>query len=178
MGNVFAHLFARLWSKANVRILMLGLDASGKTTVLFKLKLGEVMATIPTIGFNVETVEYKNINFTVWDVGGQTAIRKLWDYYYAGTRALIYVVDSSDRGRIEESREVLHYLLTHDQLRDTVVLVLANKQDMATAMHVAELSTRLGLHELPASRAWHVQASCATSGAGLYEGLDWVSRQL
>ena len=54
-----------------MRILMVGLDAAGKTTILYKLKLGEVVNTIPTIGFNVETVEYKNISFNVWDVGGQ-----------------------------------------------------------------------------------------------------------
>lgn len=130
------------------------------------------------IGFNVETLEYKNIKFTVWDVGGQTTIRKLWDYYYAGTKALIYVVDSSDRNRIEESKEVLHYLMTNDQLRDTILLVLANKQDMPNAMNVSELTSKLGLHEFPRSRQWHVQASCATSGEGLYEGLDWVSSHL
>ena len=53
---------------------MVGLDAAGKTTILYKLKLGEIVTTIPTIGFNVETVEYKNINFTVWDVGGQDKV--------------------------------------------------------------------------------------------------------
>lgn len=64
---------------------MLGLDAAGKTTILYKLKLGESTITIPTIGFNVETVQYKNINFTVWDVGGQHLVRPLWKHYYPGT---------------------------------------------------------------------------------------------
>lgn len=126
----------------------------------------------------METLEYKNIKFTVWDVGGQTTIRKLWDYYYAGTKALIYLVDSSDRNRIDETKEVLHYLLTNDQLRDTILLVFANKQDMPNAMSVSELTSKLGLHELPRSRDWHIQASCATTGEGLYEGLDWVSSHL
>ena len=67
-----------LGAKEERRILMVGLDAAGKTTILYKLKLGEVVTTIPTIGFNVETVEYKNISFTVWDVGGQDKIRTLW----------------------------------------------------------------------------------------------------
>lgn len=71
-------LFLRLFGKKDVRILMVGLDAAGKTTILYKLKLGEIVTTIPTIGFNVETVEYKNISFTVWDVGGQDKIRPLW----------------------------------------------------------------------------------------------------
>merc|ERR1712154_71057 len=86
-----------------MRILMVGLDAAGKTTILYKLKLGEVVTTIPTIGFNVETVEYRNLSFTVWDIGGQDKIRPLWRYYYQGTHALIYVVDSNDRERIDDS---------------------------------------------------------------------------
>merc|ERR1711870_176385 len=79
MGSIFAKLYN---PKKEMRILMVGLDAAGKTTILYKLKLGEIVTTIPTIGFNVETVEYKKINFTVWDVGGQDKIRPLWRHYY------------------------------------------------------------------------------------------------
>jgi ADP-ribosylation factor family len=98
----FLQLFDRLTSKKESRILMVGLDAAGKTTILYKLKLGEVVTTIPTIGFNVETVEYKNISFTVWDVGGQDKIRPLWRHYYQNTQGIIFVVDSNDRDRIPE----------------------------------------------------------------------------
>merc|ERR1712124_46382 len=104
MGLAFSLVWNQFIGKKDQRILMVGLDAAGKTTVLYKLKLGEVLTTIPTIGFNVETVEYKNIKFTVWDVGGQDKIRKLWRHYYQGTEGLIFVVDSSDRDRIERSR--------------------------------------------------------------------------
>jgi ABC-type phosphate/phosphonate transport system ATPase subunit len=82
MGSTFSKVWARFFGKKDMRILMVGLDAAGKTTILYKLKLGEVVTTIPTIGFNVETVEYKNISFTVWDVGGQDKIRLLWRHYY------------------------------------------------------------------------------------------------
>mmetsp|Transcript_331 Transcript_331/g.1128 ORF Transcript_331/g.1128 Transcript_331/m.1128 type:complete len:160 (+) Transcript_331:3-482(+) len=75
MGLTVSRIFARLFSKKEMRILMVGLDAAGKTTILYKLKLGEIVTTIPTIGFNVETVEYKNISFTVWDVGGQDKVQ-------------------------------------------------------------------------------------------------------
>lgn len=85
----------------------MGLDAAGKTTILYKLKLGEIVTTIPTIGFNVESVEYKNISFTVWDVGGQDKIRKLWRHYYQNTQGLIYVVDSSDTKRLPEAEQEL-----------------------------------------------------------------------
>merc|ERR1712076_130124 len=163
--------------KQEMRILMVGLDAAGKTTVLYKLKLGEVITTIPTIGFNVETVEYKNLNFTVWDVGGQDQIRKLWRYYYQGTNGLIYVVDSNDRDRIEDAREELAKMLIEDEMRDAVVLVFANKQDLPHSMAAAEVTEKLGLHNLR-HRQWYIQSACATTGDGLYEGLDWLSRAL
>jgi small GTP-binding protein len=87
------------------RLLLLGLDAAGKTTILYKLKMGEIVTTIPTIGFNVEEVKYKNLTFVIWDIGGQDKIRKLWNYYFQGSMALIYVVDSSDQNRLEEASE-------------------------------------------------------------------------
>jgi small GTP-binding protein len=82
MGLSISKLFETYFGKKEMRTLMLGLDAAGKTTILYKLKLGEVVSSVPTIGFNVETVEYKNIKFTVWDVGGQTKIRLLWRHYF------------------------------------------------------------------------------------------------
>lgn len=177
MGNVFASIFRNLFGKKEMRILMVGLDAAGKTTILYKLKLGEIVTTIPTIGFNVETVEYKNISFTVWDVGGQDKIRPLWRHYFQNTQGLIFVVDSNDRERIQEACDELARMLNEDELRDAVVLVFANKQDLPNAMNAAEVTDKLQLHGL-ANRSWYIQATCATSGDGLYEGLDWLSNQL
>merc|ERR1712076_326698 len=117
MGNLFGNIWKRMVGTREMRILMVGLDAAGKTTILYKLKLGEVVNTIPTIGFNVETVEYKNISFNVWDVGGQDKIRLLWRHYYTNTQGLIYVVDSNDRDRIEENREELHRCSPRKSLR-------------------------------------------------------------
>jgi ADP-ribosylation factor protein 1 len=156
---------------------MVGLDAAGKTTILYKLKFGEIVTTIPTIGFNVETVEYKNINFTVWDVGGQDKIRPLWRHYFQNTQGLIFVVDSNDRERINEANEELQKMLNEDELRDAVLLVFCNKQDLPNAMSVAEVTDKLGLHSLR-NRKWYIQSTCATSGDGLYEGLDWLSNTL
>ena len=129
MGGVFAKALGRLVGKKEMRILMVGLDAAGKTTILYKLKLGEIVTTIPTIGFNVETVEYKNISFTVWDVGGQDKIRPLWRHYYQNTQGLIFVVDSNDKDRVGEAHDELHRMLSEDELREAIVLVFANKQD-------------------------------------------------
>ncbi|XP_074572458.1 ADP-ribosylation factor-like [Curcuma longa] len=177
MGLTFTRLFSRLFAKREMRILMVGLDAAGKTTILYKLKLGEVVTTIPTVGFNVETVEYRNISFTVWDVGGQSKIRPLWRYYFQNTQGLIFVVDSIDRDRIMEARDDLHMMLNEDELRDALLLVFANKQDLPNAMNVAEITEKLGLHSLH-KRHWYIQSTCATSGDGLYEGLEWLSSKI
>ena len=170
MGSIIAKLFPR----KETRILMIGLDAAGKTTILYKLKLGEVITTIPTIGFNVETVEYKNINFTVWDVGGQNKIRPLWKHYFNGTQGLIFVVDSTDKERLDEAKEELQIVLNDCDLQNTKLLVLANKQDLPQSLSVSEISKRIGLTSL-STHQWHIQSTCATTGAGIFEGLEWLS---
>ncbi|XP_041485285.1 uncharacterized protein LOC121431693 [Lytechinus variegatus] len=175
--GAFASLFQNLFGKKEMRILMVGLDAAGKTTILYKLKLGEIVTTIPTIGFNVETVEYKNISFTVWDVGGQDKIRPLWRHYYQNTQGLIFVVDSNDRERMGEAKDELNRMLNEDELRDAALLVFANKQDLPNAATVGDITDKLGLNGLH-SRRWYIQSTCATSGDGLYEGLDWLSNEL
>ncbi|KAH8740265.1 hypothetical protein FG386_001540 [Cryptosporidium ryanae] len=177
MGLALSRIWNRLFGKREMRILMVGLDAAGKTTILYKLKLGEVVTTIPTIGFNVETVEYKNISFTVWDVGGQDKIRPLWRHYYTNTDGIIFVIDSNDRERINDSRDELMRMLNEDELRDATLLVLANKQDLPNAMSVTEVTEKLQLSSLR-HRSWFIQSTCATAGDGLYEGLDWLSRNL
>jgi len=156
---------------------MVGLDAAGKTTILYKLKLGEVVTTIPTIGFNVETVEFKNINFTVWDVGGQDKIRPLWRHYFQNTQGLIFVIDSNDRERMSEASEELQKMLSEDELRDAILLVFANKQDLPNAQSVSQIRDSLKLDSLN-TRKWYIQSTCATQGSGLYEGLDWLSQEL
>uniref|UniRef100_A0A3P9IVR9 Zgc:110286 n=1 Tax=Oryzias latipes TaxID=8090 RepID=A0A3P9IVR9_ORYLA len=168
MGALISSIFSRFVSKDPFRILMVGLDGAGKTTILYKLKLGEVVTTIPTIGFNVETVEYKNISFTVWDVGGQNRIRLLWRHYLVNTQGLIFVVDSIDPERFKEAAEDFH--LAEDELRDAAVIIFANKQDLPGAAPVHDITEGLGL------LGWHVQPCCAVSGAGLAEGLDWLSK--
>ena len=177
MGNLFSKVWQRMIGTREMRILMVGLDAAGKTTILYKLKLGEVVNTIPTIGFNVETVEYKNISFNVWDVGGQDKIRLLWRHYYTNTQGLIYVVDSNDRDRIEENREELHKMLAEEELKDAVLLVFANKQDLPGALTCPEITDKLGLHTIR-GRVWFIQSTCAVRGDGLYEGLDWLSKHV
>ncbi|ORY47818.1 putative ADP ribosylation factor 1 [Rhizoclosmatium globosum] len=170
-------LFQRLWLSKEVRILMVGLDGAGKTTMLYKLKLGELVTTIPTIGFNVETVKYKSISFNVWDVGGQDRLRPLWKHYYANANGIIFVIDSNDIDRIADARNELQHLMLEEELRDASLLILANKQDLPNAMKPAEIIDKLRLNDLK-SRKWYLQSACATTGDGLYEGLDWFVKAL
>ena len=155
MGTSFGKIWGRFFGKLEMRILMVGLDAAGKTTILYKLKLGEVVTTIPTIGFNVETVDYKNISFTVWDVGGQDKIRLLWRHYYQNTQGIIFVVDSNDRDRVDDAKEELHRMLSEDELRDAILLVMANKQDLPGAMTTPDVTDKLGLHTIK-GRQWYI----------------------
>eukprot|EP00747_Dinoflagellata_sp_TGD_P164826 gnl/TRDRNA2_/TRDRNA2_185295_c0_seq1.p1 gnl/TRDRNA2_/TRDRNA2_185295_c0~~gnl/TRDRNA2_/TRDRNA2_185295_c0_seq1.p1 ORF type:complete len:238 (-),score=38.07 gnl/TRDRNA2_/TRDRNA2_185295_c0_seq1:257-970(-) len=179
MGQTVSSIQGRIFgAKRSLRILMVGLDAAGKTTILYKLRLGEVETTIPTIGFNVETVEYQSAtkitSFTSWDVGGRDKIRPLWRHYYRNTQALVFVVDSNDRERIEDAAEQLSQLLCEDELDGAPLLVFANKQDIPRSMSTAEIADKLSLHKIR-DRPWYIQASCAMTGDGLYEGLDWLS---
>merc|ERR1719454_342590 len=177
MGQLIAKIRERFAGLKDARVLMVGLDAAGKTTILYKLQLGEVVTTIPTVGFNVEELQYKGLRMTVWDVGGQDKIRKLWNYYYQGVQGLIFVVDFNDRDRIEDAREELQRMLQAEELREANVLVYANKQDLPNSMTAAEMTDKLELRGLR-NRRWFIQSACATTGAGLYEGLDWLSRAL
>ena len=91
--------------------------------------------------------------------------------------AVIFVVDSSDRERIREARDELFNMMGEDELRDSVLLVFANKQDLPYAASSSELSGKLGLDELK-NRDWFIQPTCAQNGEGLYEGLEWVANAL
>lgn len=164
--------------KIEMRVVTLGLDSSGKTSILFKLKQNEFVQTIPTIGFNVETLEYKNIKFTVWDVGGQPKLRPLWKHYYLNTQAVIFVIDSSNKDRLDEAHSELVKLISEKELRDACLLILLNKQDIHGCLTIEEISDKLSLYKLCCGRSWHLQACDAPSGTGLYDGLDWLSRQL
>jgi len=178
LSSLWQNLSALATGHKEYRLLMLGLDAAGKTTVLYKLKLGEVITTIPTVGFNVEQVAYRNVDFTVWDVGGQDKLRPLWRHYYQGTQGLVFVVDSTDTARFEEAALELYRLLDDDALRDAAVLILANKQDMHGAASVTEVATKMELSRYSKTHEWFIQPCSALQSQGLFEGLDWLAQTL
>ncbi|KAF4793835.1 hypothetical protein TURU_106138 [Turdus rufiventris] len=173
----FSTIFSSLFGTREMRILILGLDGAGKTTILYRLQVGEVVTTIPTIGFNVETVTYKNLKFQVWDLGGQTSIRPYWRCYYSNTDAVIYVVDSCDRDRIGTSKSELVAMLEEEELKKAILVVFANKQDMEQAMTPTEMANALGLPALK-DRKWQIFKTSATKGTGLDEAMEWLVEAL
>ncbi|EEH06913.1 ADP-ribosylation factor [Histoplasma capsulatum var. duboisii H88] len=170
MGGQVSKIMGKIFGSKEMRLLMLGLDAAGKTTILYKLKLNQDVTTIPTVGFNVESVTYKNVKFNVWDVGGQDKIRPLWRHYFSGTQGLIFVIDSNDRARIDEARQELHRIILDREMKEALLLVFANKQDIPGAMTPQEVTDKLQLTQLK-DKVWFVVPSCATTGEGLFEGL-------
>ncbi|KAG1704110.1 ADP-ribosylation factor protein [Phytophthora megakarya] len=173
MGIAMSKVFAALFGSKEVRILILGLDNAGKTTILYRLQADEIEQTVPTIGFNMETLQYKNIKFQVWDLGGQTSIRPYWRCYYPNTDAIIYVVDSADIDRLNIAKQELHAMLEEEELKDSILLVFANKQDQKGALNAAQISEAMGLSDIR-NRQWSIKETTATQGSGLFEGFDWI----
>jgi small GTP-binding protein len=177
MGLLFSETFKKWFRDRETKVIMLGLDEAGKTTILYKLKLGEHVTTIPIIGFNVETIEYKGFKMYSWDIGGAERLQPLYRHYFHNAQGLIFVVDSNNVSRIDEARDNLHKQLEEDELKDAILLVYANKQDLPNAVKPQELGDKLGLHRV-SNRQWHVQGVSATTGYGLDEGLDWLGNQI
>lgn len=160
------------------RVIFFGLDSSGKTTLLYKIKLGKIVRTIPTIGFNVESITHGKLNLTIWDVGLRDRARPLIRHYLPNTHALIYLIDSNDRDRLDEAKEEMYSLAQHDDLRDAILLVLANKQDLPNAMTVEEISQKLDIDRINYLKCKNLLGIEAINGNGCKEALDWLEQAL
>ncbi|KAG6750965.1 hypothetical protein POTOM_045480 [Populus tomentosa] len=178
MGQAFRKLFDTFFGNTEMRVVMLGLDAAGKTTILYKLHIGEVLSTVPTIGFNVEKVQYKNVVFTVWDVGGQEKLRPLWRHYFNNTDGLIYVVDSLDRERIGKAKAEFQVVYSERYVDFTMLMlerVLNGFLSLSTALnvsdnHVLRLASYVMLHaSCLLKSSWHLDF-----GLRNLQALSWV----
>lgn len=178
MGFLFSkiiELFSR--SKNNFKILILGIQNAGKTTILYRLSIGQHIKTSPTIGSNCEEIAFNNLKFQAWDLGGQESIRGVWDVYYLNTDGIIYVIDSNDSDNFDESKAQFYKVLENDSLKNVPVLVFANKQDLSTARKLDEIMQVYGLDTLKTHK-WHLQPCSAETGEGLITGMQWLSDQL
>uniref|UniRef100_A0A8I3NNW9 ARF like GTPase 5B n=2 Tax=Canis lupus familiaris TaxID=9615 RepID=A0A8I3NNW9_CANLF len=164
MGLIFAKLWS-LFCNQEHKVIIVGLDNAGKTTILYQFLMNEVVHTSPTIGSNVEEIVVKNTHFLMWDIGGQESLRSSWNTYYSNTEFIILVVDSIDRERLAITKEELYRMLAHEDLRKAAVLIFANKQDMKGCMTAAEISKYLTLSSIK-DHPWHIQSCCALTGEG------------
>jgi small GTP-binding protein len=177
MPSQIRTMLTKLFGSPQYRVLILGLDASGKTTILYRLKLNEIVQTIATIGFNVETVVYNKTSLTIWDVGGCDKIRPLIRHYFQNTQAFIFVVDSNDRERLAEATDELWRALNAEELINAPVLIFLNKMDIHGGLKQNDIIQQMRLNDIR-NRQWFLQPCTAPTGDGLYEGLDWLTSAL
>lgn len=167
--------------KKEASVLIVGLDNSGKTTIINKLKPEETRShdIVPTVGFNVEKFQTKSLGFTVFDMSGQGRYRNLWEQYYRECNGIIYVIDSSDKLRMSVAKEELQMLLEHQHIRERriPILIFANKMDLKDSLSSVKCSGLLELEKI-FDKPWHICASNALTGEGLMEGITWFSDQI
>ncbi|XP_020572235.1 ADP-ribosylation factor-like protein 2 [Phalaenopsis equestris] len=161
-----------------MRILMVGLDNSGKTTIVLKINGEDTSIISPTLGFNIKTIKYQKYVLNIWDVGGQKTIRSYWRNYFEQTDGLVWVVDSSDVRRMDDCRMELENLLKEERLAGASLLILANKQDIQSALKPSEIAKVLNLDALDRSRHWNIIGCSAYSGGGLFQGFDWLVQDI
>ena len=164
-------------NRNNFKIIILGMQNAGKTTILYRLSLGQFVKTTPTIGSNVEELTYNNVKFQAWDLGGQESTRTVWDVYYMNTDAVVFVIDSQDDEYYEESKAELHKLLKNSNLRNAILLIFANKQDLPGAKPINKLIEDYELNKIK-NNIWFIQPCSAVKGDGLINGIKWLSEQL
>eukprot|EP00161_Ancyromonas_sigmoides_P026239 TRINITY_DN902_c2_g1_i1.p2 TRINITY_DN902_c2_g1~~TRINITY_DN902_c2_g1_i1.p2 ORF type:complete len:180 (-),score=73.37 TRINITY_DN902_c2_g1_i1:161-700(-) len=159
------------------RILLLGLDNAGKTTALKQLSEEDVSHIMPTQGFNIKSLKHESFKLNVWDIGGQKSIRPYWRNYFDSSDGLIYVIDSTDRRRLEETGCELALLLEEEKLAGVPLLVFANKQDLINALPANEIANDLDLVGIR-DRQWQIQPCSAKTGEGLQEGMEWMVKAI
>jgi len=158
---------------SELRILLLGLDNAGKTTILKSLSKEDPTNIMPTQGFNIKSLQQGKVQLNVWDIGGQKSIRPYWTNYFENTDCLVYVIDSCDEERIEESGVELNKLLEDEKLEGVPVLIFANKQDVENSLQAKTIAESLNL-DVMRDRTWQIQACSAKTGEGVEAGIEWA----
>ncbi|CAH1787039.1 unnamed protein product [Owenia fusiformis] len=168
--------FMSCFHKRDLKILITGLDAAGKTTLLYRLHTHQLISTIPTIGWNVEDIEYRSVRMQVIETGGSEKLRPLICHYWPGVDAVIFVADSIDKdtSRISELKAYIMHHNDAQELWDKPFLIIANKQDLPNAMSMEEMTTRLDLNRLQPGHKWYIAPVSCVTGEGLGAAMDWL----
>lgn len=169
MGNVIS-----------AKLLFIGLDGAGKTSLLTFLEQGpNDVVPKPSVGFDTRDVKYKGVNFSIYDVAGGQKVRDLWKHYYSEMDAVVWIVDASDPERFAESKAALQTALKDAAMkRDCPILVAANKCDAAGSKSEDEIKQALDLDNLLKGRTWTVKRTNAKKGDGIYDGFKWLSSEI
>lgn len=173
-----------MFTKDEFRVLILGVDKAGKTTLLEKLKStylkGEGLPpdrVVPTVGLNIGRIEDANAKLVFWDLGGQVGLRTIWEKYYEEAHAILYVIDAAAASTFDDSKFALEKVIRHEHLKGAPLLIVANKQDLPGAINDEELAKFLHLKELD-ERPYTFQAVSAYDGRGIRSGINWLVEQM
>ncbi|BET02645.1 ADP-ribosylation factor-like protein [Nesidiocoris tenuis] len=156
-----------------MRILILGLDNAGKTTILKHLNHEDPTTISPTLGFNIKTIVYGDYKLNMWDVGGQKSLRSYWKNYFESTDGIVWVVDSVDTRRLDDCRRELHALIEEERLVGASVLVLANKVDLPGAASLEDIRERLELDNVT-THHWKIVRVSAMTGENVVPAVGWL----
>lgn len=180
---MFYGLWKYVFAKDEFRVLILGVDRAGKTTLLEKLKSiylkGEGLPpdrVVPTVGLNIGRIEDAKAKLVFWDLGGQVSLRTIWEKYYEEAHAIMYVIDAATASSFEDSKSALEKVIRHEHLRGAPLLIVANKQDLPGAIDEEELAKFL--HKELDERPYTFQAVSAYDGRGIKSGIDWLVEQM
>ncbi len=175
MGAKLCSLFK---SKKHARILLLGLDGAGKTSILYQLKLSDLVNTTQTIGFNLEKIKYKNLFLELWDIGGYNIFYDnkctvLCKHYFKNIDGIVFVIDCNDKKRFGKVNQALLEIINNEELKNIPLLIFGNKQDLNDAISPNELIELLEMKKIKNNK-WLLQGSSALNGRGIKEGFDWL----
>jgi len=178
MSSLLQGLLRRLnKTEKEAGVVVLGLDNSGKTTILKKLSDEDITQTMPTQGFNIKSLLHDGFKLNAWDLGGQQSMRSYWTSYFDHADAIIFVIDSGDRRRMEETGLELFQMLDEEKLNNAPLLIFANKQDLLNALSPSELTAGLNLHSIR-DRHWQIVPCSAKTGEGLKVGIEFLVGEL
>lgn len=172
MGFLFSKI-AELFSGKKLEICMVGLENSGKTTILNVLSMGYPIETLPTVGYNVKSLKKEGITMKVWDLGGQQMFRELWPRYTANADVILFVVDSSDFDRVPQAKKELHQLLDEKNLKGIPLLVVLNKIDQEQKFTKSEIVKHLNLDYIT-ENPWAVVPCSGLKGTNIEEVVQWL----
>jgi Arf/Sar family protein len=173
MGQALIAKMRGIFQKKKIELCLVGLENSGKTTLLNILSTGYPVETLPTVGLNVKMVKKEGVCMKVWDLGGQERFRAEWGRYTQGCDVIIYVIDSSDFDRVQLSRKELHKLLEDKNLSGLPILIALNKIDLDPHLTKDHVIEQLSL-DYVTDNPWIVVPVSALRQINIGEVIDWL----